>query len=264
MSQDPFSSPRPIPPRGGHSGATPAPAPWGLTGTIVWSVVGLCVWGAAQLVVIFAYVATQPGAHDATAIKGMGTNGLLLSLVTIVGASAWAAVMAFAAHRRGWRPADYLALVMPTRGQLAFGFLCILPLLVGVDVLNYATGRDVIPTFMSESYKSAAASGALLLFFIAVVIVAPTAEEIVFRGFLFRGLKETFLGVAGTLVVTSAAWAVLHVQYDWLTIVEIFLIGVLFGWLRWASGSTVLTIALHVTMNFVALVETAIWIQWYG
>jgi membrane protease YdiL (CAAX protease family) len=262
MSQDPFNASHSISPPVGTP--APTPAPWGLVGTIVWGVVGVCVWGAAQLAVIFGYFMAQPEASSAAAVKAMGTNGFLLSMVTIVGAPAWAAVMAFAAHRRGWRVADYLALVVPTRGQFAFGFLCIAPLLVGVDVLNYATGRDVVPSFMSESYKSAAASGSLLLFFVAVVIVAPVAEEIVFRGFLFRGLKESILGVAGTLAVTSAAWALLHVQYDWLTIVEIFLIGLLFGWLRWASGSTLLTITLHVTMNFVALIETAIWVEWYS
>jgi membrane protease YdiL (CAAX protease family) len=94
------------------------------------------------------------------------------------------------------------------------------------------------------------------------VIIGPVTEEIVFRGFLFRGLSASFLGVAGTLIVTSIAWALLHVQYDWLTVAQIFLIGLLLGWLRWASGSTLLTISLHVLANLVATIEAAIKVAW--
>ena len=105
-------------------------------------------------------------------------------------------------------------------------------------------------------------SGSLLPFLIALVIIGPVTEEVVFRGFLFRGLSESFLGVAGTLVATSAAWAALHVQYDWMTIAQIFLIGLLLGWLRWASGSTLLTIMLHVLANFAACIQAAIKVEW--
>ena len=105
--------------------------------------------------------------------------------------------------------------------------------------------------------------GSLALFFIAVVIVAPITEEIAFRGFLFRGLSASWLGVAGTTVLTtSAAWAAMHVQYDWSRSAQIFLIGLLLGWLRWASGSTLLTILLHVLANLAASVQAAIKVEW--
>lgn len=252
MSQDPFAA----------SSSAGTPAPWGLGATTAWGVAALCVWGAAQFVVIAGYVMIQRKAGNTEAIEALASNGFLIAMVTIVASPAWVAVMAFAARRRGWRAADYLALVVPTRGQLVFGFVCMVPLLAAFDVLTYLAGRDIVPPFMSESYKTAVSSGSLVLFFIAMVFIAPVAEEIVFRGFLFRGLRASFLGVGGTLVVTSAAWALMHVQYDWLGVAQIFLIGLLLGWLRWASGSTLLTIALHVLANFVALVETAIWVEW--
>ena len=43
---------------------------------------------------------------------------------------------------------------------------------------------------------------------------------------------------------------------------KIFLIGLVLGWLRWASGSTLLTMALHVMANFVATVQAAIKVEW--
>jgi membrane protease YdiL (CAAX protease family) len=255
MSQDPFAA--------SHS-VSSTPAPWGLVATIVWSFAGFCAWGAAQFAVIIGYMMTQPEANHAAVLEAMGTNGFLIAILIIVASPAWIAVMALASRRRGWRVADYLALVVPTRGQFVFAFACTVPLLVVFDLLTYAVGRDIVPPFMSESYKTAAASGSLMLFLVAAVVIAPVAEEIAFRGFLFRGLSASPLGIAGTLVVTSAAWALMHVQYDWLGIAQIFLLGLLLGWLRWASGSTVLTIALHVMANFIAMLETAIMVEWFS
>jgi membrane protease YdiL (CAAX protease family) len=259
MSQDPFVT---TPPSGPPQAATPQP--WGLLATIVWGVAGFCIWFAAQFAVILGYVMTHPETGDAAVMQAMATNGFLLALVTIVAGPAWIAVMAIAARWRGWRVADYLALVAPRRSEFAFGFACMAVLLIAFDILTYATGREVVPTFMFESYKTAQASGSLVLFAIAVVIIGPVTEEIVFRGFLFRGLNASFLGVAGTLLATSVAWALMHVQYDALIIAQIFLIGLLLGWLRWASGSTLLTISLHVMANFVATIEAAIKVEWFG
>src|SRR3954447_21499573 len=264
MSQDPFAATPPSGPLQAGTPQTGTPEPWGLVATIVWGLAGFCVWFAAQFAVILGYVATHPETSDAAVMRAMATNGFLLALVTIVAGPAWIAVMAAAARWRGWRVGDYLALVVPRRSEFAFGLACMAALLVAFDILTYATGRDVIPPFMFESYKTAVASGSLVLFFVAVVIIGPVTEEIVFRGFLFRGLSASFLGVAGTLIVTSVAWALMHVQYDALIIAQIFLIGLLLGWLRWASGSTLLTIALHVLTNFVATLEAGIKVIWFS
>jgi membrane protease YdiL (CAAX protease family) len=260
MSQDPFAPPSVLPPAGTPQAGPPEP--WGLLATIAWGVAGFCIWFAAQFAVILGYVMTHPETGDAAVMRAMATDGFLLALVTIVAGPAWIGVMAIAARWRGWHVADYLALVVPRRSDFAFGLACMAALLIAFDVLTYATGRDLVPTFMFESYKTARASGSLVLFFIAVVIIGPVTEEIVFRGFLFRGLNASFLGVAGTLIVTSVAWALMHVQYDTLIIAQIFLIGLLLGWLRWASGSTLLTISLHVLANLVATIEAAIKVEW--
>jgi membrane protease YdiL (CAAX protease family) len=95
-----------------------------------------------------------------------------------------------------------------------------------------------------------------------VAIVAPITEEIVFRGFLFRGLSTSFLGVSGTLIVTSVVWAGMHVQYDWYILGQIVAIGLVLGWLRWASGSTLLTIVLHMLTNLAACIQAAIKAEW--
>ena len=62
--------------------------------------------------------------------------------------------------------------------------------------------------------------------------------------------------------LTSLVWALMHVQYDWFVISQIFLLGIFLGWLRWATGSTVLTIILHFIANLTAFVETVIKVEW--
>ena len=59
--------------------------------------------------------------------------------------------------------------------------------LLGYDALTYLFGRDVVTPFQVDTYRTARDAGALPLLWLTFVIVAPVAEEIMFRGFLFRG-----------------------------------------------------------------------------
>ena len=242
-----------------------APPPWGLLGSIAWGAAGVVAWFAAQFAMIVAFIAWRntvaPGSVDPATL---GSDGFLLAFVTVVAGPAWIGVSALAARIRGWTARGYLALVMPRRSEILFGIACLAALLIAFDLLTLVFGRDVVPPFMRDAYISARSSNSLVLFFLAVVVVAPVAEEIAFRGFLFRGLSVSWLGVAGTTVLTSVAWAAMHVQYDWLQLGQIFLIGLLLGWLRWASGSTLLTILLHMLANLAATIQTAIKVEWMG
>ena len=241
------------------------PLPWGLLGTIAWGTAGVIAWFVVQFAVVIAFIAWRdtvaPGSVDPGKLEN---DGFLLAFVTVVAGPAWIGVSAIAARMRGWTARDYLALVTPRRSEILVGIASLAALLIAFDLLTLAFGRDVVPRFMREAYMSARSSNSLVLFFLAVVVVAPITEEVAFRGFLFRGLSATWLGVAGTMVLTSAAWAAMHVQYDWVTLAQIFLIGLLLGWLRWASGSTLLTILLHMLANLAATVQAAIKVEWMG
>ena len=115
------------------------------------------------------------------------------------------------------------------------------------------TGRAIVPPFVVDAYRSARNSGTIWILAIALVVAAPLAEEIVFRGFMFRGLAASRVGMAGAILIPSAIWAVMHVQYETFYIVQIFMLGIVFGWLRWRSGSTLLTILLHALVNLSSL-----------
>ena len=108
-----------------------------------------------------------------------------------------------------------------------------------------------------DSYQAARAARDLLMLWLAVSVIAPVVEEITFRGFLYRGWVGP-LRPGGAVVATALLWALLHVQYDVFDMVQIFVLGLALGYIRWRSGSTLLTILLHMLNNVIAMIETAI------
>ena len=124
------------------------------------------------------------------------------------------------------------------------------------DLLSRALGREITPGFMGDVLKSAQNDGALWLLVIAFCVAAPISEELFARGFLYRGWSESRLGPAGAIVLSSIAWTALHLQYDWFFFGEVFSIGLLFGYIRYRTASTWLTIVLHGLNNLAATLQT--------
>ncbi|MFX6031676.1 CPBP family intramembrane glutamic endopeptidase, partial [Acinetobacter baumannii] len=83
------------------------------------------------------------------------------------------------------------------------------------DLLSRAMGREITPGFMGDVLKSAQADGALWLLVLAFCVAAPISEELLARGFLYRGWSESFLGVPGAILLSSLVWTIVHLQYDW-------------------------------------------------
>jgi len=189
------------------------------------------------------------------------SDGVLLSLATIIGLPFHLAIFFLAARLRG-RVLDYLALVRPARREVLVGAASLAALLLAFEAVTWLMGRDSVPPFMVDIYRTARASNVLILFAVAVAVAAPLGEELAFRGFLFRGWAASPLGVAGTVVLTSVLWSLLHVQYDLILIAQIFGIGLVLGWVRARSGSSALTIGLHAANNLVALVQAVVKVEW--
>jgi membrane protease YdiL (CAAX protease family) len=58
------------------------------------------------------------------------------------------------------------------------------------------------------------------------------------------------------IVLTALLWAVVHLQYDPYVIAQVLAYGLVFGWFRWVTGSTILTMLLHGLINFEGMLET--------
>jgi CAAX protease family protein len=231
---------------------------WGLWATLGWVILALLLSQAIGAVVL---ILLRPDAITGD-MDVLLKDGVAVSLSNIPANAVQVIILALASRRPGWSFIEYLGLVRPASRDAAAALWILVIFLLGYDALTYVLGRDIVTPFQVDTYRSAQSAGMLPLFWFALVIAAPVAEEIMFRGFLFRGwVTSERMAIPGILII-SALFAAIHVQYDWFGILQVFFIGLLLGLVRWRSGSTTLTILMHVLANLWATVETMIKVEW--
>ena len=189
-------------------------------------------------------------------------DGAAITLVIAASTPVEVLLLALFARRTGASAAAYLGLIWPRRGEVVFGLAALVVVIVAGNLLSWLLGRPIVTPFQVDIYRTANAAGWLLWLWLAVVLVTPIGEEILFRGFLFRGWLRSPRDVWPVIVGTSLLWALIHVQYDWYVIGQVFAFGLLLGWMRWASGSTLLTILLHALINTEGMIETFVALKW--
>lgn len=97
----------------------------------------------------------------------------------------------------------------------------------------------------------------LVIVFISLVVLPPLAEEIMFRGFLFSGLKKK-LPVIWAALFTSLLFAVPHLLESgsggllWIAGIDTFILSLVLCWLRQATGRLYAGMGLHALKNFIA------------
>ncbi len=89
---------------------------------------------------------------------------------------------------------------------------------------------------------------------IVIAVGAPLSEELLFRGFLLPALAKSRIGFAGASLLSTTLWTTLHLGYTVVGLVEVFLVGLLFSWLLWRTGSLRVTIVCHAVYNGLILV----------
>jgi len=230
---------------------------WGPWATLGWVVIAVVVSGIVGFVPI---VVLRPDAITGGA--NLINDGLALSISTLVSVPVQIGVFAFAAWRTRWPIGEYLGLVKPRRADTIVAFAVLVVFLAAFDAMTYVLGREIVTPFQVDTYTSARAQGTLVLLWLTLVVAAPVGEEIMFRGFLFRGWVSAAPKAWPGILGVSVLFAIVHLQYDWFGITQIFLIGLIVAWARWQSGSIVLTMAMHALINLWATLETVAKVDW--
>ena len=88
--------------------------------------------------------------------------------------------------------------------------------------------------------------------FLAVVIVAPIGEEVVFRGFLQKFLEDHWKDITRAVLVTSLFFAMIH--FNPFRTIQIYILGVVLGFLSWKTKSELPSIMLHSINNGAAYI----------
>lgn len=232
---------------------------WGYWATFCWALLAFLVGQFAALAVLVWW-----RIGDLSTVLDVPFDGVAVALFILIANPITIAILMLAIRLARASQAEYLALAVPQTRDLRVGIICIVGLIAISDAVLYVTGQPLVTPFQLQSYSTAAAEGWLAPFLIAAVIVAPASEEIIFRGFLFRGWARSDRSAWPAIVVISVLWAALHVQYDWTGILQIFIIGLFLGWMRWRSGSLLLTVLLHALFNLEGMAETIVQIRFFS
>jgi uncharacterized protein len=85
---------------------------------------------------------------------------------------------------------------------------------------------------------------------VALVVIAPVAEEIFFRGFVFAGLRARY-DWKWAAVISAAGFAAVHLSLAFF--VPAFIMGIALAYLYAKSGSILPGMIVHVVMNAAAV-----------
>ncbi len=229
------------------------PEAWGRWATLALGLVALL---GSQVVALLAL--TWWHGVGIAHLSDFSGDGVAVTLIIFVSIPVQLALLYLLAQRPGGSAAAYLGLTLPSRGELGFGVAVTVALIIVGNLVSWLFGHAIITPFQVDIYRTAAAAGWLPWLWLAVVVVTPIGEETLFRGFLFRGWLRAPRDVWPVIMITALLWALVHVQYDWYVIAQVFVFGVMLGWLRWATGSTILTMLLHAMINCEGMLETVV------
>ena len=93
------------------------------------------------------------------------------------------------------------------------------------------------------------------MFVLVAVVMAPLFEEIVFRGFLFRGFANSWGWVWGALA-SAAIFGAAHLQLD--VFLPLAALGFVLAWAYKPTGSLWTCITMHALFNLIAVVAWAL------
>jgi len=252
--QEPEGSPPPLP--------VVEKTPWNVWWTLVWGVTLFLSWQTVQGIGMLIYMAKEGILGSLVEKKGEMSEVDLMALLMdgdLIGLLSFASIFVVCPlawfvgkvrpHWGGW---EYLGNV-PVRWWkwpvylaatygLALGFGLLAPV-IGVQEMH----ESMVKMATSTQYP--------ILLFLGVAVGAPHVEEFIFRGVLFRGWRgNSRASLWAMLIITSALWAVLHVQYELEIIAFIFVFGLLLGLAREWTGSLWVPVAMHALNNGISVV----------
>ena len=231
--------------------------PWGRFATFALAALALLVGQFAALVALTFWYGRGIG-H----LPNFSGDGAAITVIIAVSTPVEVGLLLLFARSASASAAKYLGLIWPRRSEIVFGVAATVALAIAGDGVSWLLGRPFVTSFQVDIYKTASAGGWLLWLWLAIVVATPIGEEIIFRGFLFRGWLKSPRDVWPVIIATSFLWAIIHLQYDWYVIGQIFVFGLLLGWMRWATGSVILTILMHALINTEGMLETVVDVKW--
>jgi membrane protease YdiL (CAAX protease family) len=226
--------------------APPATPRWGWRQSL-W---GLLL-GMGPTVVLYAATYSTTDSIDYSMSEVTVATGLIFLISSALGYG-WDYLAAWLFSARGfpgkWRAWGF-------RKPSAAYFWVIPVTLVGAYVVSYVNDLVFHPAEQDIVDVFPPSTGGIVLFAIVAVVMAPLAEELYFRGFVFKGFANSWGWVWGA-AVSGVVFSLAHMQ---LTLFfPLFALGFGLAWVYHHTGSLWTSITLHAVFNGIAVLTWAL------
>lgn len=124
---------------------------------------------------------------------------------------------------------------------------------IGVNMFFELTGLKILRSDDAKQVSQALYSDSLWLQILAVGIVAPIAEELLFRGILYRRMR-TWLNVLPASIIALVIFAAVHGNL--LQALYAFLLGTLLIWAYEHFANLIAPILLHISANLISILAS--------
>ncbi|MEK7602660.1 MAG: CPBP family intramembrane glutamic endopeptidase [Patescibacteria group bacterium] len=127
------------------------------------------------------------------------------------------------------------------------------------DFVNKYISQVDVGQKQQIGFESASQTSELALVFVSLVILPPIIEELLFRGYLYGGLR--FIGKIKAAVIVSILFAAAHLQLGsgapplWIAAIDTGLLSLFLVYLREKSGGIMAPIGLHMIKNCLVFVS---------
>jgi uncharacterized protein len=227
---------------------------WGIWATLAFAILAFLLGQAMGFAALTLVKNIDPARVD--------SDGTAVAIYTLISNPVEIVTLVLAIRLAGADVLGYFGLDVPHRRDVAIAVAALAAVIVAADAVTLAIGKEMVPAFQLELHRTAQAEGTLPWLWLAIIVAAPIGEELLFRGFMFRGFVHEPRDALPGILVIALIWSMLHIQYDWFGASQVFVIGVLFGFVRWRTGSTTLVILMHMLLNLESVVETVIVMGW--
>jgi membrane protease YdiL (CAAX protease family) len=197
--------------------------------------IGLAV-GAAIVGILNAFSAIE---DSTTTMVMMGISTLIIGLPVVI----------YLKHQRIPMATALRLNRIPLRSLLSVVLLSIGVIIIidEFDRLIYILfGQPEYLIELAEQLKISSIYNGIILI-LSTVLIAPFIEEILFRGYLQKVLEDSWQDVTKAVLITSLFFAFVHLNLYW--IVQIYLLGLILGYLAWRTNSIWPGLILHGLNN---------------
>ena len=216
--------------------------------TFVITVIAMIVFGGIVSLV------TAVTLHEVGAATPAGTvHPLVIAVGVIVGSLVQVTLATGLAGSESTGRMQQLGLEKTRLPWLAYPATISASLLVGwcamltLRAIAGTAGRTL--TMLREASQQASQT-VWIVQLIGIAFIGPVAEEVFFRGFVQRDLRQAW-GRWTSIGIASVMFALLH--FDPVQSTYALCVGVFFGWVAEATGSIRPTILAHVSVNLISV-----------